>query len=110
MLTSIFSSFDAFCAESLGYKVSVFSSPAVANEDVQKQGQGVVASTKIDGEKKESKKLEDNRQRRHRFAPEFDGRHPRAIDVEVILQSSIKRDIEPQDLAGDVRGPADMAT
>ncbi|CAA3023427.1 Hypothetical predicted protein [Olea europaea subsp. europaea] len=63
MWTSIFSSFEAYCAESLGHKVGVSLSPP--NKDVQ-QKQG-----KIDGEKKgkqvnnrsqELKKQEDQRQ------------------------------------------------
>lgn len=81
MLTSIFTSFDAFCAEALGHKIGV--SLSTTNEDVQ-QKQGQLASTKIEGVKKaeqinnssrESKKLEDSHQRKSRFAPEFDGLH-----------------------------------
>ncbi|CAA2965837.1 Hypothetical predicted protein [Olea europaea subsp. europaea] len=78
-MMSIFSSFDALCAESFGQKVALSWAPS-SNKEVQNRG----VSKKIDEVKKgkdvnassqppsQAKKSEDHRPR---FAPEFDGLH-----------------------------------
>ncbi|GFP88753.1 hypothetical protein PHJA_001019000 [Phtheirospermum japonicum] len=78
MSMSIFSSFDALCAESFfGQKTSLFKGPAPSNNTRQ------ATALKIDDQKKgkdvnsgPEKKLGDRRRiRALRFAPELDGVH-----------------------------------
>ncbi|PIM98403.1 hypothetical protein CDL12_29117 [Handroanthus impetiginosus] len=82
MFMSIFSSFDALCAESVGRKVSLSDfAPPPSNAIERVPGGG--GSVKIDDLKKgkeansssqPEKKAEDRRRMRAlRFAPEFDG-------------------------------------
>ncbi|KAL3653697.1 hypothetical protein CASFOL_003378 [Castilleja foliolosa] len=79
MSMSIFSSFDALCAESFfGQKINLFKGSTSSNNDSTK----LVPALKVDDQIKKGKdvnsekKLEDRRRTRApRFAPELDGLH-----------------------------------